>query len=154
MNVLQKFFFGLLTGVLLWVFQPAAYAQSAEDTFGIGIMLGEPSGITIKKWLSEKTAFDLGAAWSLSGEEAIHIHSDFLIHVPFPDTPKLAFYYGIGGRVILSDTPHTGVRVPIGLNFIFTRVPFDSFVEIVPIVDISPETGVAGNGAIGIRYYF
>jgi hypothetical protein len=28
------------------------------------------------------------------------------------------------------------------------------FVEAVPIVDLAPDTKLAGNGAVGLRYYF
>lgn len=125
--------------------------------FGIGAMLGEPAGISIKNWNGERTAFDVGAAWSLSGRnEAIHLHADLLFHTWFSDVDreKLAFYYGLGGRVIFADDPAAGARIPIGLNYLFENVPFDLFAEAVPIFDVAPDTGFAGNGAFGIRYYF
>jgi hypothetical protein len=132
-----------------------AHAQQKGDNFGIGIMIGEPSGLTIKKWLTDNTAFDVGAAWSLSDRnEAIHLHTDFLLHNWFNDNPNLAFYYGIGGRAILDSDAKIGVRVPLGLNYVFESGPFDVFVEAVPIIDLAPDTKFAGNGAVGFRFYF
>lgn len=146
---------------LLTIFQiETANAQADSGNggnFGIGAMFGEPTGLTIKNWTGEHTAFDIGAAWSLSGRnEAIHMHADFLFHSWFTDidSGKLAFYYGFGGRVIFADDPTAGVRIPLGLNYVFESIPFDMFVEAVPIFDIAPDTEFAGNGAFGIRYYF
>lgn len=135
-------------------------AQANSDNggnFGIGLMLGEPTGVSIKSWNGNRSAFDIGAAWSLSGRnEAIHLHADYLVHSWFNDVDsgRLAFYFGIGGRVIFSSDATAGVRVPLGLNYLFQNIPFDLFVEAVPIFDFAPDTEFAGNGAIGIRYYF
>lgn len=148
----------LLLGAFIALQPEAARAQKGSiDTngnFGIGVMVGEPTGISVKNWLSGSTAFGIGAAWSLSDEEALHLHADYLMHCWFADAEGLAFYYGIGGRVIFADDPKVGVRVPLGLNYVFTNVPFDLFVEAVPILDLTPDTEFGGNGAVGIRYYF
>lgn len=122
---------------------------------GIGVMLGEPTGVSVKSWNNSRSAFDIGAAWSLGTEEALHMHADYLLHSYFKevDSERLAFYYGIGGRVIFADEPSVGVRVPIGLNYIFQNIPFDFFVEAAPIFDFTPDAEFAGNGAVGIRYY-
>ncbi len=123
--------------------------------FGFGIMVGEPTGVSIKSWNSRFSAFDVGAAWSLSDNQALHLHADFLMHSWFSENDdRLAFYYGIGGRVIFADDPNLGVRIPLGLNYVFKTFPFDLFVEAVPILDFTPDTKLAGNGAVGIRYYF
>lgn len=133
----------------------SATAQKKGDNFGIGIMLGEPTGLTIKKWTSDKIAFDIGAAWSLSdAKEALHLHTDFLLHSWFQDNPNLAFYYGVGARTILDENAKLGLRVPLGLNYVFEHGPFDVFVEAVPILDLAPDTKFAGNGAVGLRFYF
>lgn len=138
----------------------SAIAQANPEggqNFGIGLMLGEPTGISVKSWNRDRTAFGIGAAWSLSGRnEAIHLHADYLVHSWFSgvDRGRLAFYYGIGGRIIFADDATAGVRIPLGLNYVFENAPFDLFVEAVPILDLTPDTELAGNGAVGIRYYF
>lgn len=130
-------------------------AQQKGDNFGFGFMAGEPSGVSIKKWTSDNSAFDLGAAWSLAGtNEALHLHTDYLFHNWFADTPNLAFYYGIGIRTILDDQIKVGARIPMGLTYVFEHIPFDAFVEAVPVLDFVPDTKFAGNGAVGIRFYF
>jgi len=46
-----------------------------------------------------------------------------------------------------------GVRVPFGLTYLFAKSPFDIFAEIVPILDLVPDTDFGLNGAIGVRFY-
>ncbi|WP_233505466.1 hypothetical protein [Rhodohalobacter sp. SW132] len=138
----------------------SAHAQADTGNggnVGIGIMFGEPTGLSVKAWTSSRTALNIGAAWSLSGRnEAIHLHADYLFHSWFGDVNRgqLGFYYGIGARAIFAGDPTAGVRIPLGLNYVFENSPFDLFVEAVPILDLTPDTEFAGNGAFGIRYYF
>lgn len=155
---LKSIFFAFVFLFFSAVLTESVIAQANNDgshNFGLGLMLGEPSGVSVKSWFGERSAFDIGAAWSLSGRnEAVHLHTDYLFHNWFDDADNLAFYYGIGGRVIFSGDGIAGVRVPLGLNYVFENAPFDLFVEAVPIIDVSPDVEFAGNGAFGIRYYF
>ena len=132
---------------------------SAQNTnggkTGVGIMLGEPSGISLKAWNNQKTAIDAGVAWSLSGKDAIHIHADYLWHKWLDvDKGSLAFYYGIGARAAFTSDPFIGARLPLGLNYLTEESPIGFFVEIAPILDVLPDTDGDANGSIGFRYYF
>ena len=133
-----------------------AQANGEGGNLGLGVMLGEPTGISLKTWNSQKSAFGFGAAWSFGRYDAIHLHGDYLQHSWFNEVEKgsLAFYYGIGARVVLADDAAIGIRVPLGLNYIVEDAPIDLFVEAVPILDLAPSTDFDGNGALGIRYYF
>ncbi len=129
--------------------------QTGGGKTGVGIMLGEPSGISLKSWNNSNTAWDLGLAWSLSGKDAIHVHADYLWH-KWLDVEKgeLAFYYGIGGRVVFTDDPFAGVRVPFGLNYLIEDSPVGVFFELAPILDFLPDTDGDVNGSLGVRFYF
>jgi hypothetical protein len=148
----------LAVGVLIGLKPDLSKAQVKNDeggNLGVGLMLGEPTGVSIKLWRNERSAFGIGAAWSLAERtEALHLHADYLLHSWFKDEENLAFYYGIGGRIIFADDPTAGVRVPVGLNYVFQKIPFDVFIEAAPILDVTPDVELAGNGAVGIRYYF
>lgn len=138
--------------------QAQAQARGNGGDLGIGVMLGEPTGISVKSWNSDRSAFDLGAAWSFAGSnDAIHLHGDYLLHswLSGPEEGDLAFYYGLGARIVLSDPDaRFGVRIPFGLNYIIPNSKVDIFAEAVPILNLTPNTDFDGNGAIGIRYYF
>ncbi|WP_340105497.1 BAPKO_0422 family outer member beta-barrel protein [Rhodohalobacter sp. 8-1] len=156
----EKIFAEIALAILLATvgFADTAHAQANNNgthNFGLGLMFGEPTGVTVKSWFDSRSAFDIGAAWSLSDRnEAVHLHADYLHHNWFNDNENLAFYFGVGARIIFSSNATAGIRVPLGLNYVFENAPFDLFVEAVPIIDISPDIEFAGNGGVGIRYYF
>ena len=132
-------------------------AGAQYRSLGIGGMIGSPTGITIKKWTSRKTAFDIGVAWSLSRNPGIHLHSDYLSHrsdLEGMEEGRSYAYYGIGGRLkAVADDPRAGARFPLGVTYIDAREPFDAFIEVVPILDILPSTRFALNVSLGGRFY-
>lgn len=157
---MKKIFF---TALIVLIFSPALKAQGK---FGIGIIAGEPTGLSMKLWAWENSAFDFALAWSFADEDAVHIHGDYLVHnfslIKVPEG-RLPFYYGIGARIKLvddnnknkdKDDTKLGARIPLGLAYIFASQPIDIFAEIVPILDFIPETRLALNAAIGARYFF
>lgn len=156
----SRVFVAIIIVAVLFMCNPEApKAQANPDggnNFGVGIILGEPTGLTIKSWNGDQSAFSIGAAWSLAENEALHLHADYQLHSWFQDieTGRFAFYYGIGGRIIFTDEAKVGARVPLGLNYVFDDLPFDFFMEAAPILDFSPDVELSGNGGIGARYYF
>lgn len=136
----------------------AAVCQAQDDGFGIGIILGEPTGVTVKNWLTEKTAVDFAIAWSFSGsEDALHLHGDYIIHnfslIPV-DEGEMPFYFGVGGRIKFEDDASVAVRVPLGIDYLFANAPVDLFLEIVPMLELAPDTDFELNGGLGVRYFF
>lgn len=145
----------LLSVFLLLLFIPITKAQSSG--VGLGIIVGEPTGVSFKYWTGSTTAFDAALAWSFIDEGAFHIHGDYLFHnmrlISIPEG-KLPFYYGIGARIKTANKTRLGVRVPLGLAYLFQDAPVDIFLEIVPILDLTPETDFGINAALGARYFF
>src|SRR5882724_8309963 len=43
-------------------------------SFGVGPLLGEPMGVGVKFWLSQKTAIDGGAGWSFADPDGFQLH--------------------------------------------------------------------------------
>ncbi len=131
--------------------------QAQDSGLGLGIIIGEPTGISGKLWTGYRTAIDGAVAWSFEKESSMHVHGDLLFHnfhVTKAHQGKFLTYYGIGGRVKFEDDSKVGVRIPLGINYLFAKAPLDFFVEIVPILDLAPSTDFSLNGAIGIRYFF
>jgi hypothetical protein len=150
----------LFVSTLIFLQAESVFAQADTGNggnLGVGFMVGEPTGVSVKAWNNDRSAFVIGAAWSLGGRhEALHMHLDYLQHSWFKDVDEgsLGFYYGLGGRAIFTKDAMFGIRIPLGLTYVFGSIPFDIFVEAVPILDLTPDTEFAGNGAIGLRYYF
>ena len=135
----------------------SGYSLSQDKKMGAGIILGEPTGLSFKYWLTGTTALDAGLTWSFIDENAFQIQADYLIHnfklfnIPNGNLP---FYFGIGGRLKFSNEVKLGVRVPLGIAYIFLDEPIDVFLEVVPILDLLPETDFTISAAIGGRYFF
>jgi len=136
----------LLFTLVVSLFALGIYAQ--DSGFGIGVMVGEPTGISAKLWTSRTTAADFGVAWSI--DSYLHLHGDFVMHkfdLINVSKGELPVYIGLGARIL-------GVRVPVGLDYHFSSGPFDLFLELVPIMNLTPATEFDFNAAIGFRYFF
>ena len=138
--------------IVLFISLSTTYAQG---NFGLGIQFGEPTGLSAKLWTGSNNAFDFGVAWSFGDNGHMLLQADYVWHSGLSSTSsgKFALYYGIGGRIIFSDKPDVGVRIPIGLDYVFSSAPIDIFVEVVPIMDFIPSTDFELNGGIGIRFW-
>jgi len=56
--------FGMVFGLIIILAKPI----SAQDHgFGIGLILGEPTGVSAKLWTSNQNALDVGLGVSLGG---------------------------------------------------------------------------------------
>ena len=144
----------LLVISALWV---AAPARAERRGFGLGLILGEPTGLSLKSWMGETTALDAAAAWSFGREDSLHFHVDYLVHdfnLLKTSKGRLPIYYGIGGRIKLEDKTRIGVRFPVGVSYIFDDAPLDLFAELGPILDLAPRTEFTLSASIGLRYYF
>jgi len=148
----------------------------ANKTFGLGIMLGAPTGLSGKYYLGPDTALDfgIGVIGRYRSRDGLHIHADYLWHplsLVSAEPFELPLYFGIGGRLFTFDEDYDrdryyddvtalGVRVPLGIAFDFNNVPLDIFVEIALVVDFfiagdyRDDFGADLNGAFGVRYYF
>jgi len=135
----------------------AGLSFGREGDVGLGIILGEPTGLSFKMWTGKTMAFDAGAAWSFVSGGFFQIHGDWLFHnfnLFQVDTGKMAFYYGFGGRVKFEDQTRLSLRVPVGISYEFEKTSIELFLEVVPMLDILPATEVDIAGGVGFRYYF
>ncbi len=151
---MKKIIFPAILVLLLMLALPGI---AQDKKFGLGIILGEPTGIIAKYWTGRTTAFDFAGSWSFEGEDSLHLHVDYLFHsfnLFKVDRGKLPIYYGIGARLSLQDKTRFGIRLPVGISYMFDKAPFDIFVEIGPVMDVIPATDLHVFGFIGFRYYF
>ena len=134
-------------------------SRAAEGSTGLGVILGEPTGLSFKQWVGTRHAFDIAAAWSFADNGAFHIHADYLWHffdrIDRVESGSIPLYVGVGGRIKFNDNDDdVGVRVPLGIDFILADAPIDFFLEVVPILDLVPDTDFEINAALGARFWF
>lgn len=160
----------LYSVITLFVFLCTTGTFAQDRNFGLGIILGEPTGISAKLWVSPTNAFDFGLGWSVGGDRVgnydgiynggsrVHFHMDYLWHWfdAIHSSERFPLYTGIGGRINDGGGYKTSVaaRGVLGLAWMPHRAPFDIFVELVPSLQVIPETGFGIDAGFGARFYF
>ncbi len=144
----------ILAAVILAALAPSP----AQARFGVGLMVGEPTGFSFKWWQDGGTAVNAATGWSL-GDGDFYVHGDYVWHRVIEDEKlggSAPVYYGIGARLLLLDGKDSkvGVRIPLGVNYTFDNGRFDVFVEIAPIFNVIPKTDFGLSGGVGARFYF
>jgi hypothetical protein len=160
----------------LWaaLFSLAFQVHAQSSGFGLGIMLGNPTGISMKGWTGPKTAIDGALAWNFWNSSYLHLHADYLFHnmeLIHVAKGKLPLYYGPGLRIeswngdgrwhhrghwhdLEASRMDLAFRFPVGLDYLPEATPLDVFLEIVPTLELVPASWLEFDGGIGVRYWF
>jgi len=160
--------------------EASANGGPMNRTFGLGLQLGAPLGITGKVFLGEIPALQFGVGFILP-YAGVGGWFDVVFHfVKIPnrreDVLTLHLYAGPGvqvgasgpyyGAIVVGRNyrgeqytyfggpPSIGIRAPFGFTIHWQKAAFDTFVEVSPVVYVYPGVFVVGEGAIGGRYYF
>lgn len=143
----------------LLVFSQISLAQ--QSGVGIGAILNDPTGLSVKVWINEDLAVDGALGLQLSENfQSVYVHSDILYHNNSLNeqlnlnNASLRSYYGAGIRVVFQDfNDVVGIRLPAGITYSLTNAPLGTFFELAPTFDIEPSFQFSFAGAIGLRYY-
>lgn len=127
--------------------------------FGLGIMVGSPTGISAKYWVSGTNALDFGLGYSFAKDNSnLNFHADYLWHDGslFNTSQRLLLHYGCGIRLktVVDGRDSFGARGVAGISWIPTHTPFEFFIEVAPVFKLIPETDLDVDGGLGARYYF
>jgi hypothetical protein len=153
------------------IFISSSYAQSPEGkNFGFGLMVGDPTGLTIKFWTQRSSAIVIDVGGSYFGSPRIGI--DYLWHFNAFRSNVTKLYAGFGGALGIGEgkglyysnnegrfyfRTHnglgTGARGVIGVNFIPQSAPLEIFLELGMLVGLTPSFGSAFDSGLGIRFY-
>ncbi len=133
--------------------------------YGIGVIIGTPTGFTGKYMLGDRSAFQANLGWSFWPRTGFHGTFDY--QVLFPGVIKneegralnsVVPYVAIGGRarIMSGDNDDTvfkvGIRIGGGIEYIVDR--FSIFLEILPVVNVIPSTEFDFEGGLGFRFNF
>jgi hypothetical protein len=137
--------------------------KAAERKFGVGFILGSPSGVTGKLFLNKSSAVDAGLG--VAAGDGFYLYADYLMHFGgvFP-VDNLDVYFGLGPGYHHYEKEHKRnedeeenrleARLPVGLEYFIDKVPLGVFLEIAPALRIVPDIDFDFRGGIGLRYYF
>lgn len=145
-------------------------ARAEYGPFGLGLILGSPTGISWKVYLNKKSAIDGAIGGEVLGTRGFGMHADYLWH-PVMLTQEQGFflplYVGAGVRLMSHDRPnglgsdvHFGLRAPVGIVFDLRKIPLDIFLEVALVIDLIQDDSATDrqivdlNTGLGARYYF
>jgi hypothetical protein len=145
----------VLAGIMLMLVSSSGHAQQ-KGVFGLGPIIGDPTGISMKLWTKETNALEIAAGWK---KKETQLHVDYLWHnfdlLPVKNG-RLPVFYGVGLGATLKEGEDNeiGIRTIVGLEYLFDALPFDLFLEIAPVLQLTPESKVKVQAALGFRFFF
>jgi hypothetical protein len=158
----MKHFYHLI--ILLFLLMDFNNSFAQDRGFGLGVIIGEPTGISAKLWTSQTNALDFGLGWSAfdngrnNGGSRVHFHMDYLWHSfnAIHSSERFPIYYGFGGRFNSGgfNEGSFAIRGVLGIAWLPKSTPLDIFLEVVPSLELTPASGFAMDAAIGARYFF
>ncbi len=130
-----------------------ARAQDEIKDVGVGVIAGDPIGGTVKLWLNDRLAFDLGIGYS--GDTVMW--GDVLLHawdlLPRPQEGKLGLYVGAGPRLETRRDAEFAIRTIAGVSWRLDKQPVELFAEAGPLFRMTPRGGVGADAGVGLRLY-
>ena len=133
---------------------------AAGENLGLGVIIGDPTGVSLKYKLASDNAIDGALAWSSLG---VHLHSNYLwqrdnyFNI---DSQTFDLYYGIGLRLISINSGSNknktsiGPRAPLGANYKLRGTQLQFFAELALNLNLTPSSDVDFDGGIGMRFHF
>ena len=133
-----------------------ADAQPTGGDVGLGLQIGDPSGITLQFYNPGGTTWDFLAAWDIDDFFFLNVHA--LYYRDLGDDPRLHLFYGPGAFVGFRDRGSRdddvvlGISGTVGLGFMIEE--FQIFGSVTPRLSIVPGTNGNVGAGIGVRYWF
>jgi hypothetical protein len=148
----------LLVAIVLVLGVSRPNAARAES-IGLGVFLGQPTGLDIKIGLQGRSALDivLGAT-RFDEPRASYGHLQYLVllGVARGSSINVPFRLGIGAAVygITEDATSLAARLPLQIALRFRRTPLEIYGEVAFVVQLIDDVDTDIDGGIGVRVYF
>jgi len=153
-NILKNLVLGaVLMSAVLDASPSPANPVNHKNGWGLGLMLGSPTGISAKYWLGGSNAVD----FAVGGGPGLRFHADHLwgLDQLMKDTSEMTLdmYLGAGGVVGFIRTYHTGyyrrefeddemgfvgARMPFGIDCRLRKTPLEFGLELAPEILMTP----------------
>lgn len=155
----MKHYAAFLTILFLAIFFIPVESRTGGP-FGLGFVVGDPTGLTMKIWTGKERAITAAMAFGTSHNrsDAIYLnvmHNWHDFNLAPVEYGQLPFYLGLGGRLWSGNDDFTlGVRGVGGVSYMPPRSPVDIFLEIGVCIDFVGNTGGDADMGLGLHYYF
>ncbi len=138
---------------LLIILTSIGFAQNQGSGLGLGLQIGEPTGVSVKGWLSHKGAFQLGIGWpTMSQTSGMAVSAEYLWHsYALSSREWFPLSYGLGG---IFGNNLIAARGIFGLAWWPHRSSIDIYLQIAPALYFKPSSTFELDFGLGIRYFF
>jgi hypothetical protein len=149
---MRKIFLSLILVLVLTVI-----VNAQDYKTGVGLRGGTAWGLTIKHFVSNKSAFE---GFLYAYNHGFNVTGLYEIHNKAFDVDNLKWYYGFGAHVGTYNEADIndfvlGVDGVLGIEYSFTEAPINIGLDWNPYFNIIGNTGFSPeSGAISIRYIF
>lgn len=155
--------------VLLLVLLAIATPRAAHAEVGLGLFVGEPTGLDVKLGLGRRSALDLLLGWYSHWDDNDRINDGAYFHATYLVTPVVSagrsvivpLRIGIGGALFddagrFDDHLHVAVRAPLEIALVFRSTPLEIYGEIALKATINDHDDriLDLDGGVGLRFYF
>jgi len=138
-----------------------AYGQEG-GRLGMGLVVGDPTGLAWKYRMNEKNAFD--GSIGFAPNDRFRFDVDYLWHSRPFNEKNLAIHYGPGVAFGVANSSSTefgttsgqagfGVRGVVGLTYAIKNSPLDIFFEVAPLIVLTPGPNSGVDLGFGLRAY-
>lgn len=148
----------MISAVFIIILLTSQLHAADQKKVGIGVVLGAPTGFSLKYWTSQSVAVQ-GAIGR--GPGGLVVGADYLIHADAFTNRDFAFFYGPGafvggtwgGPTIGGNDVGFGVRGVFGVNYVVPNHPFEFALEIGPALLLLPTVGMGVEVGFAFRFY-
>jgi hypothetical protein len=149
----------LVAATMMFSAIPAARA-AAPGPFGLGVVLIDPTGLSANYYYEKQKSLSAGLGWS---SKHLRLNLDHLWYrrdIIVIDRTPIDLYYGVGGRFYQHEKRNgdneseIGVRVPVGVSYLFYKIPVQVFGELGPALILVDDSAFVVDISLGARYYF
>jgi len=160
----------MLSAVMVGIFATTNAQTPMDRSFGFGIILGDPTGLTAKFESGQKSDIALSVGNSYFGSPRFGLDYTWRIY-SFHDAPVHLyagpgavigfgsgngwFYSNANGRFYYRPAGDfgLGIRGVFGTNIDLKHDPIEFFCELGPMIGISPSFGSTVELGLGVRFY-
>ncbi|MBI5596850.1 MAG: hypothetical protein HY928_12225 [Elusimicrobia bacterium] len=132
----------------------AAAAAPPPSSPGVGVVVGDPTGGTLRVFLNAGQSLDFGVGYS--GDAALW--GDYTWHdwdlLPRPKSGETELWVSAGLRLETASDTEFGFRTMLGASYWLPGRPVELFASAGPVFQVAPDGGVGADGGVGLRFYF
>jgi hypothetical protein len=160
----------LILGAVLSFFADVSAQGVYGKRIGFGGILGDPNGITMKYWIGSNNALAVSGGYAYFGDPRVgaeYLWNFKVFKIRFLRLyagPGLVLGFGNGDGIIYKKSSdkfyyrkEKGVGIALrgvgGVSLFIRELSAEMFFETGPLLGLLPETGIAIDVGLGIRYY-